>query len=981
MRPSTALPSGRPLAAALPILAGALLLLASLPITADAQLSAGAFTYQGQLKDGDTGVNASGARMNFRLWDAETSGHQIGSDFVIRPVEIVDGVFTVVVDFGEDVFADPNRWLEIGVDVTGGTDYTWMTPRQPITPAPMAVHALHGGDNPWTITGNDISFTSGKVGVGTTSPTSQLHVRDSNTEPVIKSVSVEHGEDSGIAIEGQVEGIRGSGVKGYAPNAEGTANGVYGEAHAPNGAAVKGLNYATTGNAVGVYGRSYSDDGYAGYFWGPGYFNGALGIGVPDPREMLEVDGTAVVTGFKLDASPQDGYVLTSDGFGNGTWQAPAASAGYWEDGAGSEIYYDAGYVGVGTNDPESPLHVEGASSDPILQAVANDDGTGNGTAIHAEVTAEDGYAVFGRATSTSGQVMGIYGSVQSPAGHGVYGYNGHASGGGSGVFGKATGEQSAGLLGIHDATTGYGKAVFGRSDSPDGFGGYFMGKGYFSGDVGVGTTSPSTELDVVGTVKMEGLQLSTSPQEGYVLTSDASGNGTWQAAASGLWEPGDSGKIYYNGGNVGIGVTNPQSALDVQGAVESDSIYTNAIDAYSLKLRHSPQAGHVLTSDADGNATWQAATCAWEDGTGDNIHYDNGNVGIGTAYPSARLDVLGTVKADGIKLVTSPAAGYVLTSDASGNGSWQPPGGLTLPYDGATSSSSAAFHVTNSGSSAASHAISGRIDNSNGSSDAAAGYFDARDSDGHAVAAFSDHTSAIHAYNDGSGSAIYAHNNSDAPAGHFTSSGFGGHALDARASGEQAYALHAEATGGGAAIVAEATGSSTIGIVAHGSSTAGKFYGNVAIYEHGTTTKVLELGKGLDYAEGFDVTGGRQAACAGCVMVIDPQSPGQLTLCTQAYDRKVAGIVAGAKGLGSGVRLGAGEFDHDVALAGRVYCNVIAADQDIQPGDMLTTSSVPGYAMEVTEPTRAHGAVLGKAMEPLAKGEKGQILVLVTLQ
>jgi hypothetical protein len=36
---------------------------------------------------------------------------------------------------------------------------------------------------------------------------------------------------------------------------------------------------------------------------------------------------------------------------------------------------------------------------------------------------------------------------------------------------------------------------------------------------------------------------------------------------------------------------------------------------------------------------------------------------------------------------------------------------------------------------------------------------------------------------------------------------------------------------------------------------------------------------------------------------------------------------------------------------------------------------------MQVRDHARAQGAVLGKAMEPLRKGERGQILVLVTLQ
>jgi len=64
-----------------------------------------------------------------------------------------------------------------------------------------------------------------------------------------------------------------------------------------------------------------------------------------------------------------------------------------------------------------------------------------------------------------------------------------------------------------------------------------------------------------------------------------------------------------------------------------------------------------------------------------------------------------------------------------------------------------------------------------------------------------------------------------------------------------------------------------------------------------------------------------------GTVVVIDPASPGELAASTQAYDRKVAGIVAGANGLGSGVKLGSGKFDRDVALAGRVYCNVDATE------------------------------------------------------
>jgi hypothetical protein len=155
---------------------------------------------------------------------------------------------------------------------------------------------------------------------------------------------------------------------------------------------------------------------------------------------------------------------------------------------------------------------------------------------------------------------------------------------------------------------------------------------------------------------------------------------------------------------------------------------------------------------------------------------------------------------------------------------------------------------------------------------------------------------------------------------------------------------------------------------------------GNILIESEATADPVLELGEGLDYAEGFDVS----AALAiepGTVLSIDPENPGKLSVSDEPYDTKVAGIVAGGKGLGSGVRLGVGQFDYDVALAGRVYCNVVATGGAIQPGDLLTTSAIPGYAMKATDYACAQGAILGKAMEGLEAGEQGQMLVLVTLQ
>jgi hypothetical protein len=70
----------------------------------------------------------------------------------------------------------------------------------------------------------------------------------------------------------------------------------------------------------------------------------------------------------------------------------------------------------------------------------------------------------------------------------------------------------------------------------------------------------------------------------------------------------------------------------------------------------------------------------------------------------------------------------------------------------------------------------------------------------------------------------------------------------------------------------------------------------------------------------------------------------------------------------------------HNVALAGRVYVYATAANGVIVPGDLLTTSRVPGYAMKATDLARARGAVIGKAMTTLREGT-GLVLMLVQPQ
>lgn len=76
-------------------------------------------------------------------------------------------------------------------------------------------------------------------------------------------------------------------------------------------------------------------------------------------------------------------------------------------------------------------------------------------------------------------------------------------------------------------------------------------------------------------------------------------------------------------------------------------------------------------------------------------------NVGLGTATPSARLDVVGTARVSAFRMTTGAAAGRVLTSDATGMGTWQNAPGLTLPFSGTGIAfpGEAVFKITNSSS------------------------------------------------------------------------------------------------------------------------------------------------------------------------------------------------------------------------------------------------------------------------------------------
>ena len=98
-------------------------------------------SYQGQLRNAGNPYTGS-ADLEFQLYDAVVGGNPVGFPETRNGWPVTDGLFQVELDFGAGAFDGSARWLEVIVDGTP------LSPRQPITAAPVAAFALDGNEGP-----------------------------------------------------------------------------------------------------------------------------------------------------------------------------------------------------------------------------------------------------------------------------------------------------------------------------------------------------------------------------------------------------------------------------------------------------------------------------------------------------------------------------------------------------------------------------------------------------------------------------------------------------------------------------------------------------------------------------------------------------------------------------------------------------------------------------------------------------------------
>jgi hypothetical protein len=140
----------------------------------------------------------------------------------------------------------------------------------------------------------------------------------------------------------------------------------------------------------------------------------------------------------------------------------------------------------------------------------------------------------------------------------------------------------------------------------------------------------------------------------------------------------------------------------------------------------------------------------------------------------------------------------------------------------------------------------------------------------------------------------------------------------------------------------------------------------------YGADITVMEVNIGADLAEIYNTN--ESNLVMGDLVSIDPSLNSGVKKSSKAYDKNIIGIVSTKPALVIGGGDREGQSAVPIALSGRVFARVTAENGSIKPGDLLTSSSIPGVAMKATKA----GQVIGQAMTGFEGEGVGKVLAFV---
>lgn len=186
--------------------------------SARAQALGTSFTYQGLLSSGGSPLTGT-ADIRFSLWSQSSGGNQVGTTQQALGVNVVQGRFTVMLDFG-NVFLGQERWVQIDVRTPAfggggaGPAFTPLSPRQPIGAVPYALFALNTANpNPFATSGANYVLNNGNLGLGVDPPANKLSVNGA-VQSITGGFVFPDGSTQTIAAVNGLRGIREFGVAG-----------------------------------------------------------------------------------------------------------------------------------------------------------------------------------------------------------------------------------------------------------------------------------------------------------------------------------------------------------------------------------------------------------------------------------------------------------------------------------------------------------------------------------------------------------------------------------------------------------------------------------------------------------------------------------------------------------------------------------------------------------------------------------------------
>ncbi len=354
-----------------------------------------AFTYQGNLVADGVPV-AGDCDFIFRLYDAETGGAPLGHEAVIDEWPVSDGAFMLQLDFGTSAFDGGPRWLQVEVRLSGsGGPHRVLSPRQPLTPVPYAMFSFDSAGRVWRVSGEHIITThAGNVGIGTSDPQRLLDAEAAEATLRLTSTGASPGAISRLQLK--------------SPDAPGVFT--------PLG----GLEFVDQSDQV-VAAINGSKD-----FTGAGHLIVQL---APNALPPLQISDESVDVKATLKVvRPVDGV--------------PSASIG--AGGEDSYLQLHGGGLGIGTDAPQAPLHVESemfAAIRGVMRATA-----GINEAVEGVNHSTSGRGVLGAANATTGANFGVLGQSFSSSGTGVHGFAAASSGVHYGVAGSSNGSAGWGV-------------------------------------------------------------------------------------------------------------------------------------------------------------------------------------------------------------------------------------------------------------------------------------------------------------------------------------------------------------------------------------------------------------------------------------------------------------------------------------------------------------------------------------------------------